>query len=196
VPDGHPLVGLYLLGCVLAVALTLVHLVLVHVLGWVTKGNIVAANVRKLQAPQPKTPFLKASAQFIGNLLFNGILSWLFVLFVSWIILRLVLNTAREAWSSAPESVEQLLFPLKNNPDLPAESVWAHLKALEIRNGKPLDEAGLFISLVKETPPGFNRGAAIDRLEALDVVKPAVLAQLKELHGYTQTAKADADEAP
>ena len=177
----HPYLALYLLGGALAVVLTLGHVVLGYVLRWVTKGNIIAANLRKLEPPRPETTFWKEAAKFVGNVLFNATLSWIFVVFIVWIILTLVLHTARDALSSVPESIKQLRFPLKNNSDLPAESVWAHLKALEIRNGKPLDQAGLFVSLVKEVPPRFDRWAAVERLEALDVVKPSVLVELKEM---------------
>ena len=91
----------------------------------------------------------------------------------------MVLPVARDALSPVPQAVRQLRFPLKNNPSLPAESVWAYLYALGIRAGNvPPDEPGLAeeIDEIFSNLPDFDRAAALRQLDALDVVKPSVIA--------------------
>jgi hypothetical protein len=134
--------------------------------------------------PPVKTSFLIRGGKFIGAVVLEAALSWINVAVLVWKIVTLLLRTARDAFSSAPESIKQLRFPLKSNPDLPAEPVWAYLVALRIRAGDvPPDETGLAEALaaVSSRLPRFDRNAALRRLDALDVVKPAVISAVVEM---------------
>ena len=175
--DDHPYVALYLLGCAMVFALTVVKLTLHWALAWITKSNVLAANLKKLQ-PLVETPFWTKVGKFFGTVALEAALSWINVAVGTWQILALLLRTVREALSSSPESVQRLRFPLKNNPDLPAESVWAYLFALSITVGTALpDEEHLTSELddISTRLPRFDRSAALQQLEHLGVVKAAVL---------------------
>jgi hypothetical protein len=100
--DEHPYLAFYLVGCGLVVGLTLANVALHWVLGWITKGNIVTANLRKLQ-PSAETPFLVKAGKFIGTVAFEALLSWINVVVITWKMMALLLRTAREAVSSAPD---------------------------------------------------------------------------------------------
>jgi hypothetical protein len=176
--DRHPYVALYLLGCVVDLVLNLVHVVLFFLIGWVTKANILAANLRKLETPVPLAERFKKGVRAI---ILDVLFSWLGALGVLWNTTAMVLRSVREAVSSVPESVKQLRFPLKNNADLPAESVWAYLVALRSRGaGEPLDETALTSQLenLSESLQTFDKSTAIRRLRELDIVEPAIIAAL------------------
>ena len=173
----HPYLRLYLLGCALVVPFWVASLTFRWVLAWITKGNIMAANFRKLQ-PTARTPFWARTGKFIWSVVSEVSLSWVNVIVITWKFVVLLLRVAREALSSAPESIQRLRFPLKTNPDLPVESVWAYVFALSICAGAlPPDEKRLEEELddVSYQVPRFDRSVALRQLEALDVVKPSVM---------------------
>jgi hypothetical protein len=88
----------------------------------------------------------------------------------------------------APEGIKRLRFPLRNNPDMPRESVWAYLHALNVEvGGEPPSETALVDSLNEVTDyyPSFDRVAALKQLESLKVISQDVtsasLARIGEL---------------
>ena len=176
--DGHPYLLFYLVGCALVVVLSLVRITLHYSVIWITKTNVLERNLRKLKPDAVRHPWV-GLAKSLGIFVVEIPLSWLNVAVISWKIVAMLLSLARDALSPVPQAVRQLRFPLKNNPDLLVESVWAYLYALGIRAGNvPPDEPGLAeaINEVFLNLPDFDRAAALRQLEALDVVKPSVIA--------------------
>jgi hypothetical protein len=177
--DDHPLLAIYLLGCALVPALALVSVFTFWVLAWLTKTNVLTKNLKKLQASTTRAPFPSRAVKFLATWLFEIALSWISVALLVWRLLKILLGTAREVLSSRPESIKLLSYPLKNDPHLPVESVWAYAYALTIRGGSPPpDEAALTAELeeISAQKPRFDRAVALRQLESLDVVKPAVIA--------------------
>jgi hypothetical protein len=182
VPDLHPYWTLYLLGCAFVPPLLAVRALLFYALRWITKGNILEANLKKLNPPEKKAAEGRL-LKFVWNLVLEAAFSWINVLVLVWSTLALLLRTTRDAFSAAPESIQQLRFPLKSNPDLAREAVWAYAIALGIRNGETSDSARL--TSVLETDAArlwyFDADKALAHLETLEVVKPAVLAEVKRV---------------
>jgi hypothetical protein len=176
--DDHPYLAIYLLGSALTTVLIVAKLVLHWVLAWITSANILATNLNKLQPVAPQTSVRRRAGKWLGLFLLEAALSWINVLAIAWQILSLLLRTARDALSSAPETVQRLRFPLRRNPNLAPESVWAYLLALGIRAGDlPPDEAHLSRQLddLCSELPHFDRKAALRQLEALEVVPPSTI---------------------
>jgi hypothetical protein len=190
--DDHPILEIYLLGCALVPPLALLCHITFWALAWITKGNVLAENLKKLQAPTTKAPFSSRVAKFLGTWLLEIALSWISIAVQAWRLLGLLFRTAREGLSSRPESIKLLTYPLKNDPLLAVESVWAYAYALTIRGGSPPpDEYALTRELAEilTSRPGFDRVVALRQLEALDVVKPTVIAAVAARRG-----EAGADE--
>jgi hypothetical protein len=176
--DDHPYLAIYLLGCGLVPVLAVTYLLLGWILSWITKANVVAKNLRKLQPPLNKAPFWARAGKFLATWVAEVALSWISVAMQAWRFVSVLLRTTREILSSEPETVRRLRYPLKTNPDLPVESVWAYLYALNIRVGSPPpDEATLTEHLAEASTlgPAFDRVVALRQLEALDVVKPSII---------------------
>jgi hypothetical protein len=186
----HPYLAWYLVGCVFVIALTLAKLTLWWALTWATKGNVLAANLRKLHAPAAKVGWVTATMKFVRTVVFEAVLSWINVVAILWQMAMMLLRTTREALTPVPESIKELRFPLRCNPDLPTESVWAHMVALSIKGeGLTADEEQLTTSLddVTAERPRFDRIAALRCLEMLQAVKPAVLSAVIDQN--TKSAK-------
>lgn len=176
--DLHPYVFIYLVGCVLAVSLIVVKVVLFLAIDWIIKANILNKNLRKLKPPDPRTFWTKA-AIFVGTLIAEGLLSWINVPVVLWQIVTTLLRVVRDQRQPVPEGIQLLRFPLRNNPDMPRESVWAYLQAISVKWGDKLpNEVELASSLneVAEYYPPFNRITALKQLESLNVISSDVIA--------------------
>jgi hypothetical protein len=195
--DDHPYLLIYLIGCGLSLIAAFASIVLQWALSWVTKANVVAKNLRKLEPASAKTPIPVRVRKFVVTCIWQAALSWIAVVWEAWRIVLLLLRTAREALTSEPESVRRLRYPLKTNPDLPVESVWAYLCALGIRVGSPPpDEKQLAEELNRASGalPRFDRSTALRQLDALEVVKPAVTsAVLSRPDPEVETDDEDAD---
>src|ERR1700693_3122699 len=98
----HPYLFIYLIGCILVVILTLIKISLFWTIAWITKGNILNKNLKKLLPPNKET-FIKKVTQFFGVLLLETALSWINVVVVLWQITTALLRTVREVFSSTPE---------------------------------------------------------------------------------------------
>lgn len=173
----HPYLALYFLGCLLAIALVLARIVLLSVIYWFTKENILAANLRKLDPPDQRS-FGQKTWALTWEFVWVAALSWINVLFLLFQIPILLLRIAREAMTPVPQAVKMLRFPLRNNPHLSVEAVWAYLLAAGIHCGdEPPDQMGLLKRLdrVAKGQPDFDRTAALKHLERLDAVKADVL---------------------
>jgi hypothetical protein len=177
--DNHPYLAIYLLGCGFVPVLAVTCVAFTWVLSWITKANVVAKNLRKLEPSQSKAPFASRAGKFLATWTAEMALSWISVAVLAWRTVSVFFRTIREIFSSVPEAVRQLRYPLKTNPDLPAESVWAYAYALNIRVGSPPPDAATLsqhLDVMSTLVPLFDRAAALRQLEALDVVKSSTIA--------------------
>ncbi len=175
--DGHPYLLLYLVGCVLSFILILLRGIVAGLVSWVTRQNIVNKNLRKMAPPQT----LAGQASSVLTALVLGVaLSWLNVLAVLlWEIPFGLLGILRAIFSSTPpEAINLLQFPLKNNPYMSREAVWAYTQALQSKLGQTqLSESALISSLdeLRSYYRTFDRMKALEELRALNVVSPDVV---------------------
>lgn len=176
---------IYLAGCVAVVLLMQVKLFIFWFAAWITKGNVLAANLKKLKPPDDRRLISKA-ATYVGIVLVEALLSWINVFIIIFQTLKMLLNVLRESLTETPESIKSLRFPLKNNPNMSSEAVWAHLQALTVESGvaKP-SERDLLDSLreIREyyPYPDFVSSEAVSNLQDLNVLNDEVLKRTFEV---------------
>lgn len=173
----HDYVFIYILGCVATFTLLLFNTALMWFLRWITKANVVIKNIRKIEPPDETTFFQKVSTFILSNL-FEILLSWISVLLQIWLTISTILTTLREVFTETPEDIKTLRYPLKNNPNMPPEIVWAHVNAIQLKaTGKQLDVAELADSVndLRYDYPSFNREYAVKHLKHLDVISADTL---------------------
>ena len=182
--DEHPYLSIYLLGCALAFILTLFKVALVWIINWITKANIFYENLKKVQPPDTDS-FENKALKFIGILLAETSISWINVIVVLWQIASIVLRALREFFSSTPETIKLLRFPLHNNLDMSRESVWAYLCAIGLKAGANQPNENEILTGLNEAAgyyPSFDRVAALKQLENLNVVNGDIISStLKRL---------------
>ncbi len=170
--DEHPYLIFYLVGFCCAVFLILVKIMVFSFLNWITKTNILNKNLKKILPPNEET-ILAKWIKLIGVLAAEAALSWINVIVSLFQIVVTILRVLREAFSSVPEEVKLLRFPLKNNPDMARESVWAYLIALNVKTGeKILTEIELISNLdeVRSYYPSFDYSSALKQLDGLNII--------------------------
>lgn len=176
--ERHPLILLYLVGCVLVVALTVFKVILFRVIDWVIRANVLKRNLTKVLPPDEKT-FGEKAARSLMTFTVEALLSWINVIVILWQIVVTSIRVARDLLQPVPEEIKILRFPLRNNPDMPRESVWAYLHALGVKAGeKSPDKAALLQSLneIANYYPSFDRLAALRQLERLKAINPDIIA--------------------
>lgn len=171
--DEHPYVAGYLVGCIVAFLFYLFQVVVLSCLSWITKANIVRKNLNKIQTPDTSS-LLDQIMTYGLIILLNVALSWIGVVMALWAMLVILFNTARELFTSTPEEIKLLRFPIKNNPNLSREAVWAYAVAIRLKTGAEWDEGLLRneLNAIADDYPTFNRHSAIKALEGLKVVDP------------------------
>jgi hypothetical protein len=153
--------------------------VLIWFIGWITKANILVRNLKKIMPPDEYSfveKCLRNTALFIAEVF----LSWINVVVASWQIIKVVTGTLRDLLSVTPEALKKLQFPLKNNPEMSAESVWAHITAMGTFTGDNLPQpASLVESLtsVSNYHNDFDRELALKQLSALNVINSDILVE-------------------
>lgn len=175
--DDHPYLFFYLTGCIFVALLISLKIIIFLAIGWITKGNILKRNFKKVLPPEEGT-FTEKASGFLILFAFDAALSWISVVVVLWQIATELLRTLRELLSPIPEAIKMLRFPLRNNPDMSRESVWAYLFALQIKvGGKQPTETELLgpLNEIFSYYPSFNRSAALKQLASLNVISPEVL---------------------
>ncbi len=179
----HEYISLYLLGCIVATLLLCFRLVLLWCINLTIGHDVFLKNSSKILPPDAETRGQKDDRLF-KIVAFNFIFSWLSAI---WLLLSMViepLRIFRDQVQSAPESIKELRFPLRNNPNMPRESVWAYFAALHVRAGNlPLAEKELADDLfhIEFHYPSFNKMAALDQLERLDVIRKEVLSSVRSM---------------
>ncbi len=173
---------IYALGCICAVVVMTVNVAVAWVIGWVTHANTVNRNLKKLQPPDT-TPWVVRAGTFIGIAVFavleTALLSWISVALGVWRFIRVILELFRNLFASVPEAVRTLRFPLRTNPHLSRESVWAYVCALGTLVGQPVTQPNdllLGFDEVVEHYPNFDSRLALRQLQSLRVIDPSVIA--------------------
>lgn len=164
--------GIYLFGSALSVFLGVVSSLVGYVISWLTKDNVVRKNLNKIE--DPKSYGFKLNAGLLATGLVTGaIMSWLGVLLNLAQIVWMPLKIIRELlFSSVPEEIKQLSFPLKNNPYLAREAVFAYFYALRVKTGVRPNawEISDELNTIAGYYPSFDKVCAINTLESLGVV--------------------------
>jgi len=174
--DQHPYVFIYLLGCVFVVILMIFKVTLFWFIDWITKGDVLKKNLKKLNRDDES--FGSKVITFLPLVAFEVVLSWINVIVATWQIITTLFKVVREALASTPEAIKVLRFPLRNNPNMSREAVWAYLSALNIRVGEKIPgERELLNELnqLRELHPSFDREAALNQLKGLNVLSTDVI---------------------
>jgi len=81
---------------------------------------------------------------------------------------------SREWFSSVPEEIKLLRFPLWHNPEMSVEAVWAYMNAISIKAGEApsWDEMMERLARMAEVNPRINRQKALEIFENLKVMPP------------------------
>lgn len=141
------------------------------VIRWITKTNVILKNIKKIEPPD-STSFLFKVGTFISLLLLGAMLSWINILFLLGQMVIGLLTVFRDLFSPLPEEIKLLRFPLRNNPNLSREAVWAYVWALRIKNGEEWNSELIHYSLDNLVThyPSVNSTKALKMLEDLKVV--------------------------
>lgn len=148
---------------------------------WLSKENILYKNLKKIQPPDELT-FNEKTIKFLLLFAFDITLSWLNVLVLLWLTLQLFLKVVREIFTSTPEDIKSLRFPLYNNHDMSREAVWAYTTALGLKAGanQSNNEDELFNTLneVRSYYPFFSRTSTVNELNSLKILSPDIINKL------------------
>lgn len=175
--EQYPIFFFYFMGSFFAVALSLFKIVLFWSIDWTIRANVLQKNMRKLLPPE-ELSFREKTTKLLLILVLEALFSWISVAVIIWQIFSTIFRVARDQFQPAPEAIEVLRFPLRNNPDMARESVWAYTGALQVRAGQmPHTQDYLLKSLniVAEYYPTFDRVAALKQLESLNVISSNVI---------------------
>jgi hypothetical protein len=168
----HSYLAIYLVGCLVSVGLVIMHVCVVCFVNWFTKATIFQKNMKKLGPPETQSWQDKASV-LAGLIFLYIILSWIATPYLLWQIFADPLRALRESLTSVPEEIKLLRFPIRNNPDMPRESVWAYVLALSVKGGGiPANPEYVRSNLlaIKKKYPGFRDNIALETLKSLIVV--------------------------
>lgn len=175
--DQHPLLLFFLVGAFLIVSLILVKVILYTSVDCVIKASILRRNLEKIVCPPEHIVSNKKALLFLGPLLHKAALSWIKVI-ILWKIPTTLFRVVRDVVTPTPEEIKLLRFPLRNNPEMSRESVWAYVQALQVKVGQnPPDESTLLASLkeLSRHYANFDSQMALKQLERLKIINPEVM---------------------
>ncbi len=175
----------YLAGCICYALLLPVKMIILYFLRWITKDNILIKNIKKINPPDEKHTFKTRLIVYGMFIAVDVTLSWINVAIVLWQIGVELFSILRHVFTSVPEEVKTLRFPLKNNPYIPRESVWAHMTALNVKLGEPIPIASTLILSLNEVHgyyQSFDRISALKQLDGLHIISSEIISNaLKQL---------------
>lgn len=172
---------IYLAGGIAAVILGLLKTAGFYAYNWFSKSNVVAKNLRKIDPSEESISEKVSDWAFV--LLLSFLLSWIAVASaLLWEIPVAALRVLRELFTATPEAVKVLRFPLRTNPYMSSEAVFAHVTGLNQLVGANAPTAVNLIEAVdniRRKVPSFQADVALDQLAALKVVDESVLSAAK-----------------
>lgn len=169
----HPYFFIYLLGCVFSAILSFMSTVLFWIIARLTRSDVIAKNLRKIWIPPDTSSTPQKLGAFVGLMVLAAMFSWASLIIALGVIAWRLLAILRDAFASVPQAIQELRFPLKNNPEMSREAVWAYVRAISIKNGEKEPAAdGLLSELdgLLEHYPSFSRTAALQQLQSLNVI--------------------------
>ena len=180
--EQHPYLLIYLIGSLLVVFLIFFRIALFYIINWITKANIFKKNIEKLAKPD-NTAWYHRVLKSLGVLLFEAALSWINVIILLGQMAYEILRVLREGFTPIPEEIKSLRFPLRNNPMLSKEAVWAYLTALNVKAGEALQNENEILASIEEiidNRPDFNCQNALEQLDSLKVMNSESISSIKK----------------
>jgi hypothetical protein len=184
---------IYLSGSILTVCLVLFNLALGWTFRQLSGEGWYWYNTEKIGLYRHSTlgtvTTEKPSLVLALSLIFiEAVSSWIGLLCGVWKLCHLLLAAMRTFFSKQPEELIRVRFPLRANPDLEPEAVWAHLFSLSI-----LMSAGLFsceetlsdLAMTKERVGRFDEIKAISYLENIGIAKKQLIDEVRQLLAET-----------
>jgi hypothetical protein len=181
--DDHPYIAIYLVGCLVTLVLIVAKATIFSVIDWATKANILTKNLKKLAPPDTKRWWDKVTG-FVFLALIEIALSWINVPIALWQVSTGLFRVLRDLLTPVPEEIKLLRFPLRNNPEMPRELVWAYMLALMVKGGgitATPDYVSSSMQAVKRNHPSFSDNTAIEMLKSLKVLDSDVLSEAIDL---------------
>ena len=146
-------------------------------LSWIIKENILNKNLKKIQPPNEDSFGIKAFKFFVSSIV-EVALSWIGVTVNVFHIMIRLLKALREILVSTPEDIRLLRFPLRNNPNLSREAVWAYLNALNVKIGADSVNAPNIVSHLNELCdyyPSTDKNEELAHLKRLNVIDESII---------------------
>jgi hypothetical protein len=168
---------LYILGCVAAAVVCIFNWILLWSMRWLSKTSIFLRNMKKIQPPS-EVSVVARTLSGVGAVLFEIAFSWISVLVGIIGFFRTVFVGLREVFTSVPEGIRALRFPLFNNPHMSPEAVWAHAVAIAVLAGEPVSDASQLLAMLADVMSersGFGACRALSILASLGVVDPKII---------------------
>jgi hypothetical protein len=201
----------YVVGCAVALCLQVARWMFFTTIEWLMKVNIHRANLKKLEPAVPPVVPIEGAEPFrllevfertgmidLGpkasseddTFGFKLVLSWIGAVLVSVVFLLEALELVRRLISRTPDAVVNLRYPLRNNPLLLREAVWAHSFALAIPFGDCVQDPLFILFLLNEVRRNhseFDRRLALEILGDLRVARESVVSRALDSLGPTPT---------
>jgi len=180
-----PYLYIYLAGCICYALLLPIKLLIFYFIYWISKDNILVKNVKKINPPDKKYTFMDRLIVFGMMIAFDFTLSWINVAVILWQIAVELFTVLRNIITTVPEEIKSLRFPLKNNPDMSRELVWAHMTALKVKLGELVPNDSTLILTLNEVHgyyQSFDRISALKQLDSLHIINSEIISNaLKQL---------------
>ncbi len=177
----------YLLGSLATVILYILNQVVFGTIRWFMKLNVMTDNYNKLVYPFKPESIRDKATKHLLSVVFESIFSWISVLIQIYGTFRGLLEIIREVFSDKPENIKELIYPLKNNPNLKAEHVWAYVAAIGILDGNIMPNKGAIASELQQSVDAnnkFNYELAVEKLKTLHAVEEEQLANMGRSYRY------------
>jgi hypothetical protein len=168
---------IYLFGCALVFILTILKVLFVWMLAWFKKENILKKNLKKIAEPDD-LPIWRKWVGYIFGILLESALSWINVVVILVQFIYYSFRYAREVFTTVPEEIKLLRFPLYNNPNMTRETIWAYMYALGVKAGNNHPNEGQLKESLDELLSyygDFDRTIAIKELDDLKVISSDTL---------------------
>jgi len=98
-------------------------------------------------------------------------------------LVKILFSFIREKLLSVPEDIKRLRFPLKHNPNMKRESIWAHIIAIEVKSGVMEPDGYTLAERLNEINhyyPTFDYDFALDHLSKLNVIDSKSISDAKK----------------
>lgn len=183
---------LYFFGAIASLVLGFFLQGLFWILGGITGDRVFGKNLRKIYIFSNGLSFSEVEVKpSVGMYLFEISISWLGFFFKCFLAIRGVYQILQHGFKHMPERVKEVRYPLFNNPNLSAESVWARWTAIPILLGDPINNSRLVddLSRVQGKNEHFNVERALTALAELNVLKSEDLETLRTMTKNSPTLK-------